>query len=82
MGRYNNRVTVRLTSQELDFIDMVASKIGGSRSDAIRIVIDMFMVLLTIEAVDVDKVEKVMKEHRERIERIERYLTTGEGYNS
>ena len=62
MARYTNKVSVRLTPEELEFIDMVARMTGKDRSDAIRLVIDMFMIALSGEAIDFSKfAREVMK---------------------
>ena len=61
MARYTNKVSVRLTPEELEFIDMVAKKTGKDRSEAIRLVIDMFMIALSGEAIDPSKFAREVK---------------------
>ncbi len=66
MARYTNKVSVRLTPEELEFIDMVARKTGKDRSDAIRLVIDMFMIALSGEAIDLSKFAVEVKKIADR----------------
>lgn len=66
MARYTNKVSVRLTPEELEFIDMVARKTGKDRSEAIRLVIDMFMIALSGEAIDFSKISREVRKLVER----------------
>ena len=63
MGKYNNKVAVRLSDEELRFVDMIAEK-TGDRSEAIRLAINMFKIILGLEAVDIDKVRGAFERAR------------------
>jgi Arc/MetJ-type ribon-helix-helix transcriptional regulator len=64
--RKEAEIHVRLTNDDLEFIDHVARRAGVTRSDAVRIAIQMFRIVLGLEAVDVDKVARAFREAEER----------------
>jgi len=66
-GRLTETLHLRLTNEELEFIQMISEKTGLSMSDATRLAINMFRITLGLEAVDVDKVGKALREASEKV---------------
>ncbi len=66
-GRLTETLHLRLTNEELEFIRMISDKTGLSMSDATRLAINMFRVILGLEAVDVEKVGKALREASEKV---------------
>jgi Arc/MetJ-type ribon-helix-helix transcriptional regulator len=64
--RKEAEIHVRLTNDDLEFIDMVASKARVTRSEAVRIAIAMFRIILGLGAVDVERVAEAFREAEER----------------
>jgi Arc/MetJ-type ribon-helix-helix transcriptional regulator len=64
--RKEAEIHVRLTNDDLEFIDMVASKARVTRSEAVRIAIAMFRIVLGLGAVDVERVAEAFREAEER----------------
>ena len=64
--RKEAEIHVRLTNDDLEFIDMVASKARVTRSEAVRIAITMFRIILGLGAVDVERVARAFREAEER----------------
>jgi len=62
MGRLTETICVRLTKDEYEFIEMISSKTGLEQSEAVRLALNMFRIILGLEAVDVEKVERALKE--------------------
>jgi len=62
MGRLTESICVRLTKDEYEFIEMISSKTGLEQSEAVRLALNMFRIILGLEAVDVEKVERALKE--------------------
>ncbi|MEM2196342.1 MAG: hypothetical protein QXY41_05925 [Thermoproteota archaeon] len=61
-GRLTASIHLRLTNDELEFIEMISKKTGLSLSEAVRLAINMFRIILALEAVDVDKVSEAVRE--------------------
>lgn len=61
-GRLTASIHLRLTNDELEFIEMISNKTGLSLSEAVRLAINMFRIILALEAVDVDKVSEAIRE--------------------
>lgn len=61
-GRLTEEIHLRLTEDELDFIKMISEKTGLSMSEAVRLAINMFRIILALEAVDVEKVGRAVRE--------------------
>jgi len=66
-GRLTETLHLRLTNDELEFIQMISEKTGLSLSEATRLAINMFRIILGLEAVDVDRVGRVLKEASEKV---------------
>lgn len=66
-GRLTETLHLRLTNEELEFIQMISRKTGLSMSDATRLAINMFRITLGLEAVDVEKVGKALREASEKV---------------
>jgi len=66
MGKYEELIHVRLSNSDLEFIDMISRKAKISRSDAVRLAIWMLRIILSLEAVDVDKVTRAFQEAHEK----------------
>jgi hypothetical protein len=62
MGRLTESICVRLTKDEYEFIEMISSKTGLEQGEAVRLALNMFRIILGLEAVDVEKVERALKE--------------------
>lgn len=67
MGRYSEVIHVRLSNDDLEFIEMISRKAGLTKSEAVRLAIWMFRIVLGLEAVDVDKVARAFKEAYRRV---------------
>jgi len=67
MGRYSEVIHVRLSNDDLEFIEMISRKTGLTKSEAVRLAIWMFRIVLGLEAVDVDKVARAFKEAYRRV---------------
>ncbi|MEM1697569.1 MAG: hypothetical protein QXG48_02825 [Thermofilaceae archaeon] len=67
-GRLTEEIHLRLTEDELEFIKMISDKTGLSMSEAVRLAINMFRIVLGLEAVDVDKVGRAVREAAEKVE--------------
>jgi hypothetical protein len=65
-GRLTEAIHLRLTNDELEFIQMICDKTGLSISEATRLAINMFRIILGLEAVDLDKVGKALREASEK----------------
>ena len=65
-GRLTEELHIRLTDDELEFIKMISDKTGLSASEAARLAINMFRVVLGLEAVDVEKVGRAIREAAEK----------------
>lgn len=65
-GRLTESISLRLTKDEMEFIIMISRKTGLSVSEAARLAINMFRVILGLEAVDVEKVGRALREASER----------------
>lgn len=65
-GRLTEAIHLRLTPDELEFIQMISDKTGLTISEAVRLAINMFRIILGLEAVDVDKVGKALREASEK----------------
>jgi hypothetical protein len=65
-GRLTETLHLRLTNEELEFIQMISRKTGLSMSDATRLAINMFRIILGLEAVDVDRVGRALREASEK----------------
>jgi hypothetical protein len=65
-GRLSELIHVRLTNDELEFIRMISEKTGLNLSESVRLAINMFRVILGLEAVDVEKVGRAIREAAER----------------
>lgn len=61
-GRLTEEIHLRLTEDELDFIKMISEKTGLSMSEAVRLAINMFRIILALEAVDFEKVGRAVRE--------------------
>jgi hypothetical protein len=68
-GRLTEAIHVRLTNDELEFIRMISMKTGLSASESVRLAINMFRIILGLEAVDMEKVAKALREAGERMRR-------------
>jgi len=66
-GRLTETLHLRLTNDELEFIQMISEKTGLSLSEATRLAINMFRIILGLEAVDVEKVGKALREASEKV---------------
>ncbi len=66
-GRLTETLNLRLTNDELEFIKMISRKTGLSMSEAARLAINMFRIILGLEAVDVEKVGKALREASEKV---------------
>jgi len=66
-GRLTETLHLRLTNEELEFIQMISEKTGLSLSEATRLAINMFRIILGMEAVDVEKVGKALREASEKV---------------
>ncbi|MBO3754799.1 MAG: hypothetical protein FGF53_08005 [Candidatus Brockarchaeota archaeon] len=66
-GRLTENLHLRLTNEELEFIQMISEKTGLSLSEATRLAINMFRITLGLEAVDVDKVGKALRQASEKV---------------
>ncbi|MBS7635768.1 hypothetical protein KEJ37_00240 [Candidatus Bathyarchaeota archaeon] len=66
-GRLTETLHLRLTNEELEFIQMISEKTGLSLSEATRLAINMFRITLGLEAVDVDKVGKALRQASEKV---------------
>jgi hypothetical protein len=66
MGRLTESICVRLTKDEYEFIEMISSKTGLPPSEAMRLALNMFRVILGLEAVDVEKVGRALREASEK----------------
>jgi hypothetical protein len=62
MGRLTESICVRLTKDEYEFIEMIHKKTGLEQSEAVRLALNMFRIILGLEAVDVEKVSKALRE--------------------
>jgi len=60
--RYPFKVTVRLSPEEMEFIDMIARRTGSTWSTAVRTAIDMLMIALSAEAIDEEKFRRKLEE--------------------
>ncbi|MEM1690485.1 MAG: hypothetical protein QXF05_02860 [Thermofilaceae archaeon] len=67
-GRLTEEIHLRLTEDELEFIKMISDKTGLSMSEAVRLAINMFRIVLGLEAVDVDKVGRAVREAAEKVD--------------
>ncbi|MEM1522286.1 MAG: hypothetical protein QXU69_04630 [Thermofilaceae archaeon] len=67
-GRLTEEIHLRLTEDELEFIEMISRKTGLSMSEAVRLAINMLRIVLGLEAVDVDKVGRAVREAAEKVE--------------
>ncbi|MCR6691569.1 MAG: hypothetical protein MRT15_04195 [archaeon YNP-LCB-003-016] len=65
-GRLTEAIHVRLTNDELEFIRMISMKTGLSLSESVRLAINMFRIILGLEAVDVEKVGRALREASEK----------------
>jgi len=68
-GRLTEAIHVRLTNDEIEFIRMISMKTGLSASESVRLAINMFRIILGLEAVDMEKVAKALREAGERMRR-------------
>lgn len=66
MGRLSESIRVRLTNDELEFIEMISRKTGLSKSEAIRLAIDLFRIILAVEAIDFDRLREAFREAARR----------------
>jgi len=66
-GRLTETLHLRLTNDELDFIRMISEKTGLSLSEATRLAINMFRIILGLEAVDLEKVGRALREASEKV---------------
>ncbi|MEM1750726.1 MAG: hypothetical protein QW088_07410 [Desulfurococcaceae archaeon] len=66
-GRLTETLHLRLTGDELEFIQMISEKTGLSLSEATRLAINMFRIILGLEAIDVDRVGRALREASEKV---------------
>lgn len=64
-GRLTEILHLRLTSDEYEFIKMISQKTGLSMSEAARLAINMFRILLGLEAIDISKVKEGLSKVKE-----------------
>lgn len=65
-GRLTETIHLRLTNDEMEFIEMISRKTGLSMSEAVRLAINMLRIILGLEAVDIEKVEKAVRQASEK----------------
>jgi len=58
----SERITVRLSNEELEFIERISRRIGLSKSAAIRAVIHMLMLILHLGLIDVDRFTEALED--------------------
>ncbi|MEM1820360.1 MAG: hypothetical protein QXU64_02080 [Thermofilaceae archaeon] len=66
MGRLSESIRVRLTNDELEFIEMISRKTGLSKSEAVRLAINLFRIILAVEAIDFDRLREAIREAARR----------------
>jgi len=66
MGRLTETICVRLTKDEYEFIEMISNKTGLPPSEAMRLALNMFRVILGLEAIDVEKVGRALRQAAEK----------------